>query len=397
MIRQPGKYKYSQLETFKESLELLHLKRKTIIVNIIILLTAFMVGYFMISINSETRDILAAVSLFVILLSINLAFYSYDDDHYNNLKIAMYINTLGIYTIALVLIFLFPIPSVFATLFLAYAITSIYQDYKSMLLSNLALFLSGLILLIRYPNVFEIVGQQDSQRIFLTIFLSVFVLLLTLSSYILIKRKNFFYNQLAHIKECEIRNVELFYEVDKIKTGKTLKSEEYYKELSKFSTELSKKIGIENVFSRKIELLRDLKKYNINKILEKYTEYSLEEIEMISQMEIEVNQKMKMIGLKSSQSFGVEVTKKEIFSETQFRSFKHFGDDRYVKIISFVVFYCLLKVNKPYLKALGEEKIKDILMNSEYFYRVDKDIINIYFENNEVFDTILEDHMEGSW
>jgi len=221
--------------------------------------------------------------------------------------------------------------------------------------------------------------------------------LLTLSSYILIKRNNFFYNQLAHIKECEIRNVELFYEVDKIKTGKTLKSEEYYKELSKFSTELSKKIGIENVFSRKIELLRDLKKYNINKILEKYTEYSLEEIEMISQMEIEVNQKMKMIGLKSSQSFGVEVTKKEIFSETQFRSFKHFGDDRYVKIISFVVFYCLLKVNKPYLKALGEEKIKDILMNSEYFYRVDKDIINIYFENNEVFDTILEDHMEGSW
>ena len=88
--------------------------------------------------------------------------------------------------------------------------------------------------------------------------------------------------------------MELFYEVDKIKTGKTLKSEEYYKELSKFSTELSKKIGIENVFSRKIELLRDLKKYNINKILEKYTEYSLEEIEMISQMEIEVNQKRRI-------------------------------------------------------------------------------------------------------
>mgnify|MGYP000932139025 CR=1 FL=1 len=141
---------------------------------------------------------------------------------------------------------------------------------------------------------------------------------------------------------------------------------------------------------------RGLPAFDPSKLMD-ISQYSLEEIEMISQMEIEVNQKMKMIGLKSSQSFGVEVTKKEIFSETQFRSFKHFGDDRYVKIISFVVFYCLLKVNKPYLKALGEEKIKDILMNSEYFYRVDKDIINIYFENNEVFDTILEDHMEGSW
>ena len=100
-------------------------------------------------------------------------------------------------------------------------------------------------------------------------------------------------------------------------------------------------------------------------------------------------------GIKASKSYGIEVSRKEIFSESQFKSFKHFGDDRYVKIISFVLFYTLLKLDKPYLLELEEEKVKDILLNSEYFYRIDRNIINIYLDNNEVFDTIVKDHMKG--
>ena len=64
-------------------------------------------------------------------------------------------------------------------------------------------------------------------------------------------------------------------------------------------------------------------------------------------------------------------------------------------IIAFVTFYALLKIDKPYLNELEEEKIKDILYNSEYFHRIDRNIISIYLENNEVFDTIVKDHLEG--
>ncbi len=397
MTRQTDKYQYAQVDTYKESLELKHLKRKTFIVNTIIFLCAMAVLYFLLLINSDVNTILTIMVLFGSLLMMNFAFYAYDDDHYNSLKIAMYVNTIGVYAIAIALIFKFQTPSVFTSLFLAYAISSIYQDYKAMLLSNLALFVSGTSMIFSYEEVFEIAGNQNPQRLSVFIFLTVFVSLLTLSSYILIKRKNFFYNQLAQIKESELRNINLFYEVDKIKREGSLNSETYYDSLEKFSKELSRKIGIENVFKRKIELLRDLKTLTSNDVLKKYTEYTIEEIEEISNMELELHTKMKEIGLKSSQSFGVEVTRKEMFSETQFKSFKHFGDHHYVKVISFVVFYCLLKVNKPYLNALEEEKIKDILFNSEYFHRVDRDIIKVYLENNEVFDAIVKDHMEGSW
>ncbi len=395
MKQETHKYQFPQLEIYKESLELTHLKRKTIIFNSLVFVLAGIVLYFLIQLGSNGETVITTMLMFIILFLVNIAFYSYEQDHYNNLKIAMYISTLGVYIIAISLILRFQTPSMFTSLFLTYAITSIYQDYKAMILSNSALFISGTLLILRFPSIFEIVGNAESQTFFILVFLIVFVILLSLSSYILIKRKTFFYNQLAQIKESEIRNMELLLEIEKIKTNKTLDSKEYYNSLKIFSKELSKKIGIENVFERKIELLKDLKKLEMSDILAKYTEYTLKEIDEIKYMELEIQKKMTMIGIKASKSQGIEVSRKEIFSESQFKSFKHFGDTQYVKIISFVVFYTLLKLDKPYLFELEEEKVKDVLLNSEYFYRIDRNIINIYLDNNDVFDTIVNDHMKG--
>ena len=395
MRQEIDKYQYPQLEIYKESLELAHLKRKTLIFNSLVFVLSGLVLYFLLQLGAGVETVVSTMLMFGVLLLINLAFYSYNQDHYNNLKLAMYVSTLGLYIIAVTLILRFQTPSMFTSLFLTYAITSIYQDYKAMILSNSALFITGTFLILRFSSIFEIVGNVDSQTFFILVFLIVFVILLSLSSYILIKRKTFFYNQLAQIKESEVRNMELLLEIGKIKTNNDLDSKEYYSSLKAFSKVLSKKIGIENVFERKIELLKDLKNMEISDILRKYTEYTLEEIDEIKYMELDVQKKMSMIGIKASKSYGVKVSRKEIFSESQFKSFKHFGDAHYVKIISFVVFYTILKLDKPYLPELEESKVRDILLNSEYFYRIDRDIINIYLDNNKVFDTIVKDHMKG--
>ncbi len=395
MKQNTSKYQYAQLEKYKESLELAHLKIKTLIVNTIVFLLAGVVMYFLIELNVNSSVILSTITMFIILLIINFAFYSYDEDHYNNLKLAMYINILGVYVIVTTLILRFQTPSVFTALFLVYALTSIYQDFKAMMLSNFLLFITGSLLIIRFPEIFQLVGNADSQTFFVLLFLIVFVLLLSLSSYILIKRKTFFYNQLAQIKESEIRNMDLLLEIERINTKKDLDSEEYYSSLLEFSSELSKKIGITNIFNRKIKILKDMSVLTMQEILEKYPEYNKDEILELMNMELEINTKMRKIGIKSSQSQDIDVTKKEIFSESQFKSFNHQGDNSYVMIIAFVTFYCLLKIDKPYLKELDEEQIKDIFYNSEYFHRIDRDIIEIYLNNYEVFDTIVKDHLEG--
>jgi hypothetical protein len=189
----------------------------------------------------------------------------------------------------------------------------------------------------------------------------------------------------------------LLAEIEYIRTGKQLQSEDYYRSLLAFSRELSKKIGIENVFKRKIELLKKMGTTPIPELLPKYPEYTLEQMLQMKNMELKVETKMRNIALKASKTMDITVLKKEIFSESQFKSFKHFSDERYVKIISFVVFYVLLKTNKPYLEEMKDADIKDILMNSEYLYLIDSDILDVYFNNNEVFDTVVNDILKGVW
>jgi hypothetical protein len=389
------KYQYTQLEKYKEHLELQHLKLKTIMVNIMVFLISFVVLYFLLRLDVPSNATIPIMLLFYTLIIINLTFYSYDTDQYNNLRIAMYINTMGLYIATIVIILQFQTPSVFTSLFIAYAITAIYQDYKAMLLSSGLLFFSGIVLLTGYSDIFTLVGNTSPQEGFIIAFLVIFVLLLTLSSFILIKRKTFFYNQLAQIKESEVRNMKLLMAIEKIKTNKELNSENYYESLLKFASSLSEKLEIDNVFSEKIELLRDSRNMTLPELLKKYEGYSKDEIKEILELELETHEKMKMIGIKASKSIDVGVERKEMFSEAQFKSFKHEGDHHYIKIISFVVFYTMLKLDKPYFKSLKESDIKDILFNSEYYYRIDKKIINLYLENNKVFDTIVKDIMGG--
>lgn len=388
------KYQYSQLDKYKEHLELQHLKLKTIIVNIMMFLISFVVLYFFIRLGVSEDRMIPILLLFYTLIIVNITFYSYDSDQYNNLRIAMYINTMGVYVATIILILQFQTPSIFTSLFIAYAITAIYQDYKAMLLSSGLLFFSGIILLTGYSDIFTLVGNTSPQEGFIIAFLIIFVLLLTLSSFILIKRKTFFYNQLAQIKEAEVRNMKLLMTIEKIKTNKELDYESYYSSLYKFTEELAKKLDIENVFHDKITILKDSKNMTRSELINKYTSFTKEEIDEILELELETHEKMKMIGIKASKSINVNVDRKEMFSEAQFKSFKHEDDHRYIKIISFVVFYAMLKVEKPYFKAMKEDTIKDILFNSEYYYRIDREIIDIYLNNHKVFDTIVKDIMK---
>ena len=105
-----------------------------------------------------------------------------------------------------------------------------------------------------------------------------------------------------------------------------------------------------------------MKKHKPIEIVDKYPEFDLTEIRELALMEFEVNNKITKLAKKASKSKNLDIQKKEIFSESQFKSFNHFGDSEYTKIISFAVFYTLLKIDKPHWLdgLLSFEDIKDI-------------------------------------
>jgi len=394
MLREPNKYVFSQLEIYKEKLELEHLKKKTIIVNVLVFLLGALVLYLLLKIGRNFDGIMPLMLTFISFLIINFSFYSYKQDHYNYLKILMYGSVIFIYFISIMIVFEFETPSSFTAMFLAYAVTSIYQDYKSIMLSNFTLFLTGSLLVVRFPEIFSISSGNNPDSFIVLVFLLVFVLLLTLSSLILIKRKTFFYNQLAYVKEAEIRNINLLVEVQKILGKNDVDQNSYFSKIKSFSKAVSAKIGVDDIFKYRLQLIDDICDLDDIKFSKKYPEITIEEKQYISQLRLDILSKIRTISIKASQSFGIKVSKKEVFAETQFKSFKHSEDSNYSKIISFVTFYTLLKINKPYLKALNEKELKDVLLNSEYFHKVDRDIMNVYLQNSEVFDTIVNAHLK---
>lgn len=127
----------------------------------------------------------------------------------------------------------------------------------------------------------------------------------------------------------------------------------------------------------------------------KYPDYTPEELHDLNQLSLNIKSKINLLAVKASKSFEIEIDKKEIFSESQFKTFKHFKDSKYTQIISFVVFYTLLKLQKPYLKALEDKTIKDILFHSDFFYKIDREVFQIYLDNSDVFESIINDYLEG--
>ena len=229
-----------------EELELKYLKRKTLYVNIILLLLVFPIMLALYYSNISINTMIVYGFFFVVLFGVNFSFYAYED-YFNSLKLAMYITTLAIYMIAATLIIEIQSPSVFSFLFLAYAVVSVYQDKKAAFINNISLFFLGIIIVWRYPNIFSL-NNSNIQIVYIYIFLAVFVALLSISSFILINRKIFLFSKLAQIKETEIRMLGIVQDLKTLYESSSIKPNDYYDQLLAFSKELSKKIDIENIF-----------------------------------------------------------------------------------------------------------------------------------------------------
>ncbi|MFH5882016.1 hypothetical protein [Liberiplasma polymorphum] len=378
----------SNIEVHKEELELKYLKRKTLFVNIILLglVAPIMLTLFYSDIGTYTMIVYGL--FFIALFGVNFAFYAYED-YFNSLKLAMYITTLSIYMIAVTLIVEIQSPSVFTFLFLAYAVVSVYQDKKAALINNISLFFLGIIIVWRYPNIFRS-ESTNIQVIYIYIFLAVFVALLSISSFILINRKNFLYNKLAQIKEAEIRMLGLIQDLKVTYLPQSLNANDYYQQVKSFSNELTKKIDIENIFLERLQIIQKLGKTPEHEILKLYPDYDADDIDELKQLKLDLHSKIHYLLFKSSQAINAGSDEK-ISSDNMFKTLNNLTDSRYTKIITFAVFYTLLKVDKQFLKALDDDMIQYLFKNSEFLYTINPDILNIYQGNSEVFDKIVQD------
>ncbi len=383
---------FSEIEDYREALEIKHLRTKNLFVVSLMSLIMVITLVYMLATSFPLMQTISLLVGYLLVIIFNFAGLAYGGENYRFYQLNKYITTLYIYVLAIATVFVFKSPSAITALFIAYAISAYYQDLKVILISNLFLLFSVIMFMINYPEYMNMQNASLEDQLGISIFFFAFVGILTISSYIIVKQKQFFYNQIALSKETEFRNIDLLIDLQKEVHQEDVNVDKYYEDINAFLEEFSKKLEIENAFTAKMQLLKVLEKgEQKNALQDKYPEYSREDLDDFEELLIGAKHKLRKISIKMSHTFDIDVKRREMFSETHFKSFNHQADGIEIKIIAFVVFYTALKRGLDGFAKLDEQTIREALTSTDYFYYIDPRVMRIYQKNSEVFDTISED------
>jgi hypothetical protein len=386
------RYVFREIEDTREQIEIIHLRTKNhfVLVFLFVLLGLSLV-YLSLS-GAEPVDRWYVLLGFTAIILMNIAALAYGDSDRRFYQLNKHTTTFGIYTVILLVIFTTRSPGMFPALFLAYAISAFYQDLKVMIVSDILLVFSIVMLMVNYPAVLNFPEGALEDNIGLGFFVFVFLSLLTIASFIIIKQKRFFYNQIALAKETEFRNIDLLIDL-KAKTGvPDVATAKYYQRVREFTAAFAQKIEIDNGFLKRIDLLEALeKKTPVAAILSNHAEISKEELARLEDLLLSQHHKLLKLAIKLSQVQKIHIRRREIFSETQFKSFNHQSDNLEIKIIAFAIFYATLKHGNAFFRPLSEQEIRHVLIDTDYYYYNDPRIMRIYRANSAVFEDIVAD------
>ena len=386
------RYVFTEIEDTREELEITHLRKKNHLVLGFLVVFLLLTYLYLILTSTPSLDWAYIGVAYAQVLFLNIASLAYGKTDRRFYQLNKTLTTFGIYVVMIVLIFTIDPIILFPALFLAYALSTFYQDIKVMIVADVLLLFTIAMMMLNPPFELSFLSSSLEDNLGLAFFVVVLIALLTIANYIIIKQKRFFYNQIAIAKETQLRNIDLFIDL-KLANGETLPNEEVYLErVLAFTDAFCRKIDIENEFRERIELLYRLQKNeSIASILTSFPHIEKQELEKLDQLRLARHKQLQRIAVQLSQIQDVEIKHREIFSETQFKSFNHQGDPLEIKMITFAVFYTALKYGNEFTKGLSEDQIAKVLLETDYYYYFDPRIIRLYQKNVAVFEAILAD------
>jgi len=383
---------FAQTEQFRNQLEIQQLRSKNHFVLGIVFLLMLLFSAYVYLVGLSFLDALPFLIGFSSVLLFNIATSAYGRETESFFHINKYITSMGLFSLSISMILYFQSPVMMITLFIVYAITMFFQDLKVLFVSDFLLLFGGLATIFIYPSYLGLAGAPLDSLLGISFFFIMFVLILSVANYIIIKQKSFFFNQIVSSNEIEYRNLDLLIDLKGQTKEETTSVDDYFSALEEFFAAFSEKMEVKNVFKEKLQMMKWIAKgLSFERWVKKYPNMEKEDYERLDSLLTFGHNQLRKAALKLSYSYDIDVQKREIFSETQFKSFNHQSDPFEIKIVAFVLFYTALKKGYGILPGLKEDQIYHSLLDTDFYYYIDSRIIKIYQNNHEVFDTIVTD------
>jgi hypothetical protein len=170
-------------------------------------------------------------------------------------------------------------------------------------------------------------------------------------------------------------------------------SEDTYPILKELFKQFSTKVGIENVFDSRIDLVYDAHKLDLKEFKEKHPNLKEEMKNYLESLSLQDLGKLRFIAFKISQIKKV-VTNYSMNQEV-FNSLRHFEDDQLVKLVIFSAFFVYFRMDKREMKAITTEEFISLLNQSGLVNEIEPKILNIFYQYKDVIEDILSDAING--
>lgn len=386
---------FPKVNHYKVDLEVKYLVRQNIFVISLITLIGILSIVYLLIIGAESRMVIGLSCGFILILLFNVASLSYGTTQIEFLKFNKFITSISFFTLMIVYVLYFRSPSFIPFLFLAYLIAAVYKDIKVLTVISLYFILTIVMLMINFGELFNFRFNPSTNDLVIGVFVFLFLTLLMISTYITIKESQFFYNQIAYSKEKEVRNLEMLIDLKSQVESEEFHYQEYFPKVKEMFEAFSKKLKISDVFKEKIDIIEKLtQKVDKLTILKEHEDFKIEDIHRLENLVLKKDALIRKIAMHIFYYNQKDIHEKEIFSETHFESFNKSNDSMDIKIVTFSIFYVLLKKGLPNTKPFTKEDIYHFFIETDFYYFLHPKIRLIYKENPEVFETIVRDVLD---
>lgn len=331
---------------------------------------------------------------FLFILFSGTSFYLwYREVELRFLKIASVISIIFLYTFITYLLFNVNLPGTYANIFLAFTLGYFYLDERTTWINHVLMALSSSLLIWVFPDIF---GLRDLNFVnLITVNLGVLILLIFLffSSYFNVRKKKYDYLRLARIKENEFKTINVLMDLESAYFSQRSDTEKGYKALREFFHLFTKKVGIENVFEERLNMIQDASSLATEEFQIKYPEIDSDIKDYLKTLSLNDAGKLRYLAFKISQIENVDVDYS--MNQEVFNSLRHYEDSNKVKLVVFGAFLVFFKMNKRELASISTSEFIELIKKSDVVNKIEPKILDYFYQYQDVIDDILADALKG--
>jgi|GEM_PF-1881560 len=298
-----------------------------------------------------------------------------------------------IYTFITYLIFNQSLPGILANLFVAFTIGFIYLDTRIVSINHFLMTLTSSLVIWIFPETLALVDPMNSQLLVINLSIVLIMGFLFVSAVFNNRAKNFNYIKLAKSKENEYRIMDSLFELQNEMMNGPIDRDVFYHDIELFFESFTSKLEMENIFAKRLELIKDIERLTDKQLVKKYKDIPFEIISELKNLSLNSKQKIRYLAYRISQIS--DHNNRSLNSQNAFNSFRHYDDSDTVKIMIFSAFYIYFRHQDVDREKMDTEAFIRWLKKSGLDDLVEPKILSSFYAYKDVIQTIVDEAMSG--